>query len=223
MNVSFSFLSAPLNLNPNNPCILCIENRVLLRDVITAFFNERTLEEGICFWQDETELKFKGNICFVGNIFELKTPASVLKKMHENLARFCNSEMLNETLNLKTVILNYLDILVRNYDYDFEYSVDVSPIDLFKMQDLRPLLTNEDFPQSLLSYLLFLRQYAGIKCFVIAHLHSYFTSEELERFYKEIAYRDICLFLLESEQNFEPLPCERVSIVDSDLCEILAN
>ena len=55
------------------------------------------------------------------------------------------------------------------------------------------------------------------------NLHSYFTSEELERFYKEIAYRDISLLLLEGEQNFIPNICEKVSVVDADFCEILAT
>lgn len=45
----------------------------------------------------------------------------------------------------------------------------------------------------------------------------------MEQFYKETAYRDIYLLVLEGEQTFSPLPCEKVSVVDTDFCEILAN
>lgn len=45
----------------------------------------------------------------------------------------------------------------------------------------------------------------------------------MEQFYKETAYRDIYLLVLEGEQNFSPLPCEKVSVMDADFCEILAN
>lgn len=47
------------------------------------------------------------------------------------------------------------------------------------------------------------------------------SAEELTALYHEAALDDVCLFLLENTQR-EKLPAEVVTIIDRDLCEILA-
>ena len=53
------------------------------------------------------------------------------------------------------------------------------------------------------------------------NLKTVLSAEELTALYHEAALDEVCLFLLENTQR-EKLPAEVVTIIDRDLCEILA-
>ena len=89
-------------------------------------------------------------------------------------------------------------MVIKNFDYDFNYSVDVNLSDLFKIQNLKPNISNEHWLESLLDFILLIKKYTSTKVFVLLNVHLYFTKEEIDLFYKEILYNRIPLLVLES-------------------------
>ena len=114
-------------------------------------------------------------------------------------------------------------MVIKNFDYDFNYSVDVNLSDLFKIQNLKPNISNEHWLESLLDFILLIKKYTSTKVFVLLNVHSYFTKEEIDLFYKEILYNRIPLLVLEDNYNLCKSCFESVRIIDADLCEIIEN
>ena len=116
-----------------------------------------------------------------------------------------------------------MDLIASNYDYDFSYNLDVNLSDIFKMQSLKPNISDENWLESLLDFLLLIKKYTSTKIFVLLNLHSYFSESEIEIFYQEIIYSHIPLLVLEGSYNFNKSKYENVRVIDSDLCEIIEN
>ncbi len=75
--------------------------------------------------------------------------------------------------------------------------------------------------EKLISYVRLNVAFFKTKCFFFANLKTVLTEKALLSFYHEMQLNDVCIFLLENTQK-PKLPCEVVTIIDRDLCEILA-
>lgn len=223
MMVNFDFLSAPIVLKDDKTQVLCVENQKLFRKIYTAFINGELEENNIVFSDEYVPFKFKGNICVINDYFSLSYSSSVMKKLYEQIENFCNIEQAKETLELKTHIVNYMESIVKVFDYDFEFNYDINLIELFKTVNLTPAVDKTEALNCLLDYMLIINKYAAPKCFVLMNLHLYFTIEEIELFYRDIVDRHICLLVIENMSCFEKSNCENVLVYDRDFCEIVED
>lgn len=223
MMISFENLTKPIDFNDNNINVLCIENKKLYRNVVNSFYNENPEEQNIFFSEDYNPFKFRGNICFVNDFYNLSISSSVIKKLYDEIAVFCNNELQEETTNIKSQIIKLIDLVIKNFDYDFNYNLDVNLQDLFKIQNVKPAISNVSLLSSLLDYILVINKYIAPKCFLLLNLHLYFNELELSDFYKELTYNNINIFVVENNKNFETNIFEKVTIIDNDLCEIIEN
>lgn len=223
MNVSFDFLSDILDLNDKCINTLCIENQTVFRNTVFAFLHEDPESLNIVFSENFTPIKFKGNVCFIDNIFKLEYSNSVVKKLYENIEKFCNTDLQTETSQLKSNIINYFDLIVKEFDYDIDYKCDIALTDLFKMQSLKPCLENVSILENLRNFIIFISEYTSVKCFVLLNIHLYFTYDEIFEFYFDMLNHHIIILNLESSKNFEKNSYEKIIICDKDMCEILEN
>lgn len=223
MNVSFDFLSDILDLNDKCINTLCIENQTVFRNTVFAFLHEDPESLNIVFSENFTPIKFKGNVCFIDNVFKLEYSNSVVKKLYENIEKFCNTDLQTETSQLKSNIINYFDLIVKEFDYDIDYKCDVALTDLFKMQSLKPCLENVSILENLRNFIIFISEYTSVKCFVLLNIHLYFTYDEISEFYFDMLNHHIIILNLESSKNFEKNSYEKIIICDKDMCEILEN
>ncbi len=223
MMVSFDFLSEPLVLSDGYVSTLCIENQEVYRSVISAFLSENTEEENIVFSENYTPMKFKGNICFIDNVFSLSYSNSVLKKLYEQVEKFCNSDIQVQTASLKGEILNYFGLITSEFDYDLDYSADIDLVDIFKAMHLKPSTDNTSQLENLLNFIVFIKNYTPVKCFVLLNLHLYFSSKELDVLYRDIIDRHITVLVIENVKSFDKSELEKIVICDKDMCEIVEN
>lgn len=54
-------------------------------------------------------------------------------------------------------------------------------------------------------------------------MHLFFGSDEIEMIFNTLKYQGIYLIFLENMFSFQRLPDENVSVIDKDLCEIVAE
>ena len=55
---------------------------------------------------------------------------------------------------------------------------------------------------------------------MLLNFHLYFSKEELKQFFEEMRVRNIVVFLLENVKSFENNACEKIIVIDEDMCEI---
>ncbi len=223
MRVCFEFLSDTLKLSETYVNTLCIENQIVFRNTVEAFLCEEPEKNNIIFSKNFEPLKFKGNVCFLDNIFNLNFSNAVIKKLYEQIENFCNSDLQSETVALKSNIINFLDLIVKEFDYDIDYNCDVALTDLFKMQSLKPCISDNSVLENLRNFIVFISAYTSVKCFVLLNLHLYFTEDEITKFYSDMLNNHIILLILENSKNFDKISCEKITICDQDMCEILEN
>ena len=75
-------------------------------------------------------------------------------------------------------------------------------------------------PERMLEYMKLCRRFFGKKLFVFLNLKSFLSDRELELFYGTVMYEKFDILLVEGTQRGKTCSCERVYIIDSDLCEI---
>lgn len=221
--VSFDFLSEPIRLDENIIQVLCLENPQIFRKILNAFIAGETEENKIIFSADFIPFRFKGNICVIDDYFRLSYSNTVMKKLYEQIEKHCNNEHQDDTIRLKTHIVNFMESLLRDFDYDLNFNYDISLTEIFKTINLRPVADHGDSLNTLLDYILILNKYVPQKCFVLFNLHLYFTEKEIELFYNDIVNNHIELLVIENRKFFNKNKYENVVVYDNDFCEIVEN
>ena len=221
--VSFDFLTKPICLSKDKINVLYIENQQMFRNTIRNFYDGVVDENNIIFSEDYSPVKYKNNVCFISDIFSVDFSSSFLKRVYEDLSGYANTYLQESTVSIKANIIDFLEKLSQNYDLDFDFKDDVDITDLLKIQSFKPILNNGNLLSRLLDYIIMMRRYSSITCFVILNLHTYFSLTELELFYKELAYQSIEILVIENKKVFDSLQNEITYIVDEDMCEIIEN
>lgn len=219
--VSFNFLSKPISLSKEKISVLYIENYQLYRKTIDAFYNDCNDESEIIFSQDYVPIKYKNNVCFIFDYFNLDFSSQMLKKIYEDLTMYSNTYLYEETAKIKADILGFLELLSQGYDYDFGFKDDTDIVDLLKIQNFKPILSNDNLAEKLLDFIIMVKKYSSVKCFVLLNLHCFFNSKELELFYEELKYQNIEILVIENIMHYKRLESEVIYIIDEDLCEIV--
>ena len=62
-------------------------------------------------------------------------------------------------------------------------------------------------------------EFANLKVIFFLGIENYFTKDEIEQIIQHCKYKDVAVFLLESNRRYV-LDDEKCTIIDKDLCEI---
>lgn len=219
--VSLNFLSKPISLSKEKISVLYIENYQLYRKTVEAFYHDCDDESEIVFSQNFVPIKYKNNVCFISDYFNFDFSSQMLKRIYEDLSLYSNTYLYEETAKIKADILNFLELLSQGYDYDFDFKDDTDIVDLLKMQNFKPILTSDNLAEKLLDYIIIVKKYSSVKCFVLLNLHCFFSTKELELIYKELKYQNIEVLVIENIMHYKRLEAETVYVIDEDLCEIV--
>lgn len=220
MRVTFEFLSSPVELKKDSISVIVIEHKETYRKVLASFLEGCPDEDKIFFSLDYVPFKFKGNVLVIDNYFSLDFSTAFMKKIYDDISRFCVSEMLDSTLRLKEGINDYFENIIQNYDYDFYCKEEIELIDLFKAMNLKPNLLESSMTDALLDYMLLIQKYTPHKCFVLFNLHLYFSEGELASLYKEFLKSDFRVLVIEG-RGYDKMREECITIIDEDMCEIV--
>lgn len=221
MMVSFDFLSEPIEITAEKICVLCIENQIVYRNTVSAFYNNCIDEAGIIFSENFNPIKTKNSICFIPDLFNIEFSSAFIKKIYNDLSVYAVSYLSEEIAELRAASLAFLEKLSSEYDFEFDFKEDFDIVDLLKMQNFKPTLSRENMLNTLLDFLILSKKYSATECFVVLNLHSCFTADELSALYKELFYHNIRLFSIENKKCFDTLFNEKVYVFDEDMCEIL--
>lgn len=215
--------------------VLIIENTA--SSIITALLCELTKQKIKVIFCDEKQnpsselvsyygchdcsLKFKNKVCFISNFFDLSFSIPTLKKLYEDLSSYSNNFLQDYVVTLKKDILDFLEKLSTEYDFDFSFDDDTDLVDILKAHNFKPNVDSDDLLTGLLDFIVLTNKYCSFEAYVLLNFHCYFDEEEIEKIYDALKYQGIEILIIESQNSFHSLPQENLYNLDKDMCEIV--
>nr|WP_278297081.1 type II-A CRISPR-associated protein Csn2 [Ruminococcus sp. AF43-11] len=90
---------------------------------------------------------------------------------------------------------------------------------LVKLFSFAPADTSDDNVGYLLRYFKLMKEYLGIKCFIVQNLHIYLDDSECENLLESAVMHGIYLLNIENSVPKEVSEYEKLVVIDNDLCE----
>ncbi len=142
------------------------------------------------------------------------------------LAKICAAaerEAVNEqnyahTQGLLAEIERYTNDLLFAYPYDFVYD-KLTIGNLFKSIGIAVEDHYDREIERILDYMQLVREFDRDRIFVFVNLRSYFSTADLETFFRDALARKFHLWLIDNRE-YPRLPGEQRFLIDEDLCEI---
>lgn len=133
----------------------------------------------------------------------------------------CNVNFFNEINNLRECCNNICESLAKEYDFDFDFCNNIETSAFLKLFAFTPRNDFENSAERLVRYLKILKNYLGIKCFLLQNLHLYLNDEEIEMILSSAVAHNICIVDIENSVPAKISKSESLIVIDKDLCEIV--
>jgi len=111
--------------------------------------------------------------------------------------------------------------LAKEYDFDFYFCNNIETSAFLKLFAFTPHNDSENSAERLVRYLKLLKNYLGIKCFLLQNLHLYLSDEEIEMILSSAVAHNICIVDIENSVPAKISKSESLIVIDKDLCEIV--
>lgn len=215
MNIVYSILDEPVFIDKGTYLNVTIENKEEFLSLFNSFNNEPKLK----IYENLNEKKDYLLIPDVLNInFNSK---SIINKITKDLAALSEQdESINELLDIKQRINNYVEKLIFNYDYPVKTNNEVTIENMLKMLDIYLDDTYDKYLSKFLEYLDINNKILNKNVFVTFNLSLYFNQEELEEIQKYIKLNEFYLI------NCDIIYIDNKDIIktilfDNDLCRVI--
>lgn len=123
-------------------------------------------------------------------------------------------------MQILELFANLLSKLNAESDCPISYDEEAGLTALFKSFDVK-IEQESGLLEKLILFVRLQTTFFKTKCFFFANLKTVLTEDALTSFYHEMQLNEVCIFLLENTQKPKS-PSEIVTIIDRDLCEIIA-
>ena len=198
---------------------LIVENKRAYRKIIEDLVNNSNIEDGNIILSKNNKLVMPEKEIFVFlDYFNFDINKFVLNKYYKELKNLSENEFLNETLEIKEILKDYINKLIENnYSLKFEDDLDISQIlKAFSIKFER----SEDLLLNLFEWLKILNELLGYEIFFFINLENFLSENELLEFSKFIVYNEYKVVFLENFYRNKLSDNDNLIIIDNDLCEI---
>ena len=208
-----------LNFEEKNIFSLIVENKKSYRKIIKDLVNNSNIEDGNIILSKNNKLVMPEKEIFVFlDYFNFDINKFVLNKYYKELKNLSENEFLNETLEIKEILKDYINKLIENnYSLKFEDDLDISQIlKAFSIKFER----SEDLLLNLFEWLKILNEILGYEIFFFINIENFLSEDELLEFSKFIVYNKYKVVFLENFYRNKLFDNDNLIIIDNDLCEI---
>lgn len=221
MKLIYPQIKTVLDTEIDKVWVLEIENKAFFRKCVLAICDQINGAEGqfsLYCGDEEEDISSTCEIIFNPleiNLTQKKLLGAVEKAMDNRLKEVLPSSELNRDLrNIKDII--------NNLAFDMNLEIEAArlvPEDLIKIAGITLKEGSNSAIEKVIDYMSLVRRYEKNKLFVFVNMNSYFSSQELTTFLKEVLQMDLDVILINSYRFTSSAEIRRV-IVDRDLCEI---
>ena len=203
-----------IDFEEKNIVSLIVENKRVYRKIVEDLVNNLNIEDGNIILSRNNKLIIPEKEFFVFlDYFNFDINKFVLNKYYKELKNLTENEFLNETLEIKEILKDYINKMVENnYSLKFEDDLDVSQIlKAFSIKFER----SEDLLLNLFEWLKILNEILGYEIFFFINLESF-----LSEFSKFILYNKYKVVFLENFYRNKLFDDDSLIVIDNDLCEV---
>ena len=208
-----------INFEEKNIFSLIVENKKIYRKIIEDLINNTGIEDGNIILSKNNKLIVPEKEIFVFlDYFNFDINKFVLNKYYKELKNLSENEFLNETLEIKEILLGYINKLTENnYSLKFDDDLDVSQI--LKAFSIK-FEKSEELLLNLFEWVKILNEILGYEIFFFINLGSFLSNNELLEFSKFMLYNKYKVVFLENFSRNKLSDNDNIIIIDNDLCEI---
>lgn len=131
-----------------------------------------------------------------------------------------SGSLLFEWNTLQENIIEFVENLKDNFDYDLQYTNKVDIKDVLKLTELK---FNESgtIIEKLLDYLVLANDILKVKLFVFFNLKTYLNLDEINYIFEQAQYHKFNILFIERFDVFEKIEGEKIVVIDVDKCVII--
>ena len=208
-----------INFEEKNIFSLIVENKKIYRKIIENLINNTGVEDGNIILSKNNKLIVPEKEIFVFlDYFNFDINKFVLNKYYKELKNLSENEFLNETLEIKEILLGYINKLTENnYSLKFDDDLDISQI--LKAFSIK-FEKSEELLLNLFEWVKILNEILGYEIFFFINLGNFLSNNELLEFSKVMLYNKYKGVFLENFSRNKLSDNDNIIIIDNDLCEI---
>lgn len=223
MRLVHSLFENHIDFYENQINVLAIENRKFMAELIQEINNQINGISGRFVLSDnERELKLDKSCELIVDYFNIdfnnRKNLTQLYKVMNKIS--IDEDMYDETIEMKSQLLRFLYDIEDHVEYSISIDEEFDMISVFKAIDIKFDIEELNFVEKLIEYLMLSRNLCGTRVFVLVNLKSFISYDDLRTFYKSIFYCKLNVLLIENADSDNKIECEKVTIIDQDLCEI---
>lgn len=186
-----------INFEEKNIFSLIVENKKIYRKIIENLINNTGVEDGNIILSKNNKLIVPEKEIFVFlDYFNFDINKFVLNKYYKELKNLSENEFLNETLEIKEILLGYINKLTENnYSLKFDDDLDISQI--LKAFSIK-FEKSEELLLNLFEWVKILNEILGYEIFFFINLGNFLSNNELLEFSKFMLYNKYKVVFLEN-------------------------
>ncbi len=219
MKFLFKYMSEPFDFSKSNAVTLVIENKKLFRQTILSV-SENDCDEMFVFSENFKPIDFSKSVKYIDSVLTFEfSDRKMMTKVNSFFENLCNTKYFSEISEIKSLCVNLCCELSKENDYDFQFCESIETLALVKLFSFAPTDDSDDNVGHLLRYFKLMKEYLGIKCFIVQNLHIYLENDECKNLLESVAMYEIYLLNLENSVPKEFSEYEKLVVIDNDLCE----
>lgn len=221
MKVLHSILQEGFGLTEDKANVIVVENKCFFQALVREFLTlEEYGESEITFFEKYDEVTKGVNV--ISDVFNLDVNKTKnLTKLYSNIKRdYITSEKYSKYLELSVQVNEFLNDIIKKYEYSLEYNSNIDVATILKMCNVKFVFEDKSIVEQIIDYIRIMKEFMDIKVFVFINLKSILSYDEIEELYKQIELDKINVLYIETQDYKVFQDKENKIIIDNDLCVI---
>lgn len=205
----------------NEVNLLCIEQKTSFAVLIQEMLDQKNGKDGQFILSEKDKIiNMAKEVEIIINPFVLDcNEKRVQQKLYQEVYKQAVSNYLPETTELNAEIISYLEKITLSVPYDIIFDLEENIQGMLKIYGVRIEQQTSSLLEKITDYLKILVRMCRIKIFIFVNLKIYLDPEDLKKLYEFAFYEKLNIILIENHVT-EKINCEKVCILDQDMCII---
>lgn len=143
----------------------------------------------------------------------------IITKLYQNIKEMSDDLYQEQTIEINSKIVDYMDNLIEDCPYNLEYDVSLDVVSLLKMLNVKLAIKAENILEKIIEYIKVCSRICGINIFFGVNIKDYLSSDDVDMLYECVKYEKVHLILVESRKSDNHCD-EKHWILDKDRCII---
>ncbi len=222
IQIKFDISKEVINLESGNFYNLVIEHKQFFLTFAEFLFFDLSKEPGFRIFKNNSLVEAENIGHPMSNVLDLDLNSKKNLNALNKILKKTYYDSLGEDLKQ---IKEKAKLIVQNIALDLDISLsmneEIKTDDLFKILDVKFSDEKETFLERFINYIVVINELQEKQIFFTLHLKEYFSKEDIETIVKELSYKEIILFNIETSDFYEKSTNEKTIIVDKDYCLLI--